>query len=272
MTDSDGKAGRISRRGLLRSALAGAMTAMPAGAQTRRPKKVIIGGGGIAGLCCAYELMKKGHQVTVLEAAARAGGHVRTVREGLADGLYVDGGAEHFTKPGYERYWGYVAEFALPYVADRRREKMLRWLDGKPRTEEQLADPEILSVMDFDRREIEFLRRHAWWELPNLYLAPYADSIADEYQPFGAGLDALDVMSLSDLLRQDHASPAAIRFFGGSGSALQAVWHNAILKRRGVPLFPRGIYRLRGGNHLLARDFRQTPGRRAPAGLSDHRD
>jgi monoamine oxidase len=69
-------------------------------------------------------------------------------------------------------------------------------------------------------------------------------------------------MSVSELLNKDHASPAAIRFFGGSGSALQAVWHNAILKRRGVPLFPRGIYRLKGGNHLLPETFAGRLGER----------
>ena len=79
----------------------------------RSPKRVIVGGGGIAGLCCAYELMKRGHEVTVLEASGSTGGHVRTVREGLADGLYADGGAQHFTKPGYDLYWGYVKEFNL---------------------------------------------------------------------------------------------------------------------------------------------------------------
>ena len=56
-------------------------------ALARTPKKVIVGGGGLAGLCCAYELMKRGHEVTVLEASDRTGGHVRTVRDGLADGL-----------------------------------------------------------------------------------------------------------------------------------------------------------------------------------------
>src|SRR5271163_968001 len=84
-------------------------------------KQVIVAGGGIAGLCCAYELVRRGHSVAVLEASGIVGGHVRTVRDGLADGLYFDAGAEHFTKPGYDLYWGYVKEFQLEYVRDVQR-------------------------------------------------------------------------------------------------------------------------------------------------------
>ena len=78
----------ISRREWMMAASAVAVRAQAAG-----PKKVIVAGGGIGGLCCAYELMQRGHEVTVLEASGRVGGHVRTVRDGLADGLYVDAGA-----------------------------------------------------------------------------------------------------------------------------------------------------------------------------------
>lgn len=49
-------------------------------AKARRCKRVIIAGGGIAGLSCAYELKKRGHDVTLLEASDRVGGHVRTIR------------------------------------------------------------------------------------------------------------------------------------------------------------------------------------------------
>ena len=54
------------RREVLKMAGALAMTSLPAvplRARTRRPKKVIIAGGGIGGLCCGYELMKRGHEV-----------------------------------------------------------------------------------------------------------------------------------------------------------------------------------------------------------------
>jgi len=76
--------------------------------KTSASKKIIVGGGGLGGLCCAYELMKKGHEVVVMEASGRHGGHVFTVHDGLSDGLYGDGGMEHITKPGYDRYWQYI--------------------------------------------------------------------------------------------------------------------------------------------------------------------
>src|SRR6187402_937712 len=116
------------REFIKRAALGGVGTMLLAGATTDEghatedrmsistsasPKKIIIGGAGIAGLCCAYELMKKGHQVLVLEAAGRYGGSVLTVHDGLADGLYADFGAENITKPGYQNYWKYVDEFKL---------------------------------------------------------------------------------------------------------------------------------------------------------------
>ncbi|HSI65302.1 MAG TPA: FAD-dependent oxidoreductase, partial [Candidatus Saccharimonadia bacterium] len=83
------------------AALLGIAGSRPSSAAAEARKKVIVMGGGIAGLCCAYELMERGHEVTVLEASRRTGGHVKTIRDPLPDGLYADVGAEHFTKPGY---------------------------------------------------------------------------------------------------------------------------------------------------------------------------
>ena len=238
----------LSRRDALKLTAA---TLMAAKAQARAPRKVIVAGAGIGGLSCAWELVRRGHEVVVLEASGRTGGHVFTFREGLDDGLYADAGAEHFTKPGYERYWSYVNEFKLPYRYYPRREHVLRWINGTMHTEEMLADPKVLAGLGLNQREIEYVKGHTFPELAGLYYAPYLDAFRDEYKPFAAGLNHLDQISTADLFRKDGASAGALAFIGGSGSALQSVWHAAILKLRGVPLFPPKVYRLVGGNQKL---------------------
>jgi monoamine oxidase len=276
-TSDDSNHAALSRRDLLKLGLAAGMglaagradaEAQAAAAQTSRAKRVVIAGGGIGGLSCAYELVRRGHDVTVLEAAGRTGGHVRTIRDPLADGLYVDGGAEHFTRPGYELFWGYVQEFgltALPYR--RRRENMVRLIDGTLRTEEMLADPKVLSGLGFNQREIEFLVHEPWWKLPALYFAPYLDAFRDEYRPFDAGLDHLDAVTYTQLLQKDGASAGFIRFFGDAqSSALHAVWHAALLKLRGVPLVPPEVFRLKGGNSTLTDTFTVRLGERVRLG------
>lgn len=247
----------VQRRDVLKmgaTLLAGGLAA-PLGCtrtRTTHAKKVIIAGGGITGLSCGYELMKRGHDVIVLEAAGRPGGHVRTLHEGLADGLYADLGAEQFTNPGYDLYWGYVKEFNLPYLYYPRRMGLVRFIDGKFRTEEELHNRRFLNKLGFNQREADFLAQNAWWNIPMLYFRPYVEKFKDEYKPYEAGLNPLDQTTLGDLLRKDGASDRAIRTIGDSNaSALHVIWHAAILNLRGVPLFPPDVYRLKGGNQLM---------------------
>src|SRR5215475_4935189 len=108
-------------------------------------KRVIVIGAGIAGLSCAYELMKRGHAVTVLEASGRPGGHVRTFHDPFADGLYADIGAEHFYYPGYTEYWRYLKEFALTAIPYPRRDNMTRFLNGERFTEDDLRASKVLA-------------------------------------------------------------------------------------------------------------------------------
>ena len=254
----------ISRRDALKLT-AGALMA----ATTQRTaRKVIVAGAGIGGLSCAWELVRRGHEVVVLEAADRTGGHVFTFRQPLDDGLYADAGAEHFTQPGYERYWSYVKEFELPHRYYPRRENILRFIGGKMYTAEMLADPKVLAGFGLNRREIEYIEKHTFPELAGLYYAPYLDNFRDEYRPFDAGLNHLDQVSTADLFRKDGASAGALQFIGGGSSALYSVWHAAILKLRGVPLFPPRVYRLVGGNQKLPDAFVERLGARIRLGLA----
>src|SRR5262245_57296392 len=86
----------VTRREFL-TALAAAAAPLPQLERfTRRgeTQRVIVIGGGLAGLCTAYELQALGHTVTVLEAQMRPGGRVRTLHEPFAPGVYVEAGAE----------------------------------------------------------------------------------------------------------------------------------------------------------------------------------
>src|SRR5271165_6325485 len=136
-TPDDRPLSHWNRRDALRLAASGVVASVAANESvvsirpaSRAAKRVVVAGAGIGGLCCAYELMERGHEVTVLEASGRPGGHVKTIHDPLPDGLYADVGAEHFTRPGYEQYWKYVEKFSLPFAPYPRRVDMFRRIDG----------------------------------------------------------------------------------------------------------------------------------------------
>ena len=236
-----------------------------------KPRKVVIGGAGISGLCCGYELMKAGFDVTILEASGRYGGHVFTGSDGLSDGLYADFGADHITRPGYERLLAYAEEFNIPVVPYPNAEGAwlpyndddLRMVGGKRFTNRMLADPGTLTRLGFNRREVQFLAAHPWYELQSLYLRSYADRIKDPYKPFGAGLDDLDKIPVTEIYRKEGASQAAIGYLGDEHtSALYTIWRMAAMKARGIPPSEGEMFRLQGGNEQLPIAFARRLGSR----------
>lgn len=235
------------------------------------PKKVIVAGAGITGLCCAYELMKSGHEVVVFEASGRHGGHVFTGRDGLSEGLYADFGADHITTPGYEHFFDYVKEFNLEVIPYPNAEGSdaspdpdgLKMIGGKFYSNAQLSDPAVLKQFGFNDREVQFLSKNPWYELKSIYVDKYLDKFKDENQPFGIGYDDLDNISVSDLLKKEGASPDALRFFGDKNtSALYFLWRLAIMKIRGIPYSEGETFHVKGGNQELPTAFAKKLGAR----------
>lgn len=235
--------------------------------QSAAKKKVIVAGAGIAGLCCGYELMKMGHEVVVMDASGRHGGHVLTSREGFSDGLYVDYGAEGFTKPGYEKFWKYTDEFNLSVRPYRHRINRLTRIDGEFYTDEMITKRNFeraKSLGGFNERESKYLSSNPLWSLETLYLEPYFEKFEDDYHPLGIGLDHLDEIPISEVYKKAGASKAAIEYLGGSQtSALFKIWQSFILKTREIPLHhPDHLYRLEGGNQVMTDAFARKLGSR----------
>jgi len=92
-------------------------------------EKIIIVGGGCAGLSAAYQLYKAGVPFTLLEATERVGGRVRFRENG--DIYYNDGAA--FTEPQWGTTFEYIDELGLTEQAHNQTNCAVYgfWLDGK---------------------------------------------------------------------------------------------------------------------------------------------
>jgi monoamine oxidase len=111
-----------------------------------QPKKVIIVGAGMAGLTAAYELQRAGHEPLVLEAQARVGGRVYTLREPFSHGLYAEVGAMRIPRT-HGLTMAYIEKFKLnvsPFTMDNPN--AYYFIGGRRyRAAEAKANPDVLG-------------------------------------------------------------------------------------------------------------------------------
>ena len=187
--------------------------AVPAEGLGSRPqpaKRVIVIGGGIAGLVAAFELARQGHEPIVLEAQHRVGGRVYTMRD-FAPGLYAEAGAMRIPKV-HDLTLSYCELFGLPmrpFVMGNPR--TLVHIGGERMTAEE-ADREP-GRLPFDLAENE--RGRTWTELWNEATREFRERYAIAGQP---GLDELlreyDQYSIREFLQRAGFSEGAIELYG----------------------------------------------------------
>ncbi|MEJ2482258.1 MAG: NAD(P)/FAD-dependent oxidoreductase [Gemmatimonadota bacterium] len=217
---------RISRRGFLRTgAMATGAAAflpwlplprdylrgpLPSRRPGERSQRVIVLGAGLAGLAAAHELVRAGHEVTVIEAQNRSGGRVHTIREPFADELYAEAGAMFAGGPHVGRY---AEEFGIDFVSPGtgsggsgafqyvvRGERFLMRRGGEaPEPQWPLALSAVEREMGLD----------GMWETYVMGVVPEIGNPFDTAWPPDE-LRKYDDMSFAEYLADRGASPAAI--------------------------------------------------------------
>lgn len=139
----------VTRREMIRRSVAASAGALLSSslvgcASNRRPARepggayrVIVVGGGFAGLACAYELRSAGVEVTVLEARNRVGGRVVTFTD-LVPGKTVEGGGE-LIGSNHPTWLAYAERFGLSMlpVSDLEDLSYPIFLDGVRLTDDE---------------------------------------------------------------------------------------------------------------------------------------
>ncbi len=110
------------------------------------PKRVIIIGGGMAGLTAASLLKNAGHQVVIVEGNNRIGGRIYTVREPFQPGNYLDMGAMRIPD-NHKLVMEYIKKFQLPvHVFNNSSPEDLIFTNNVLTTRKEYeANPDILN-------------------------------------------------------------------------------------------------------------------------------
>jgi monoamine oxidase len=240
----------IDRRDMIRRSLAAAAGVLISArggfaGQPASGKRVVVIGGGFAGMAAAYELSHAGADVTVLEARNRVGGRVVSFTDWWTNRVAMEGGAE-LIGTNHPIWLDYAQRFKLPFVKI---------------TEEDAEAPIVLNGRRLSGAESEAL----WKEMEEVLGRMNADAarIADAFEPWRSpGAAAWDARAQSDWIAAQSCSDlckagvdAQLVADNGVATAWQSYLGNlAQIKGGGVEKYwtETEVYRCRGGNQQLA--------------------
>lgn len=216
-----------------------------AGAQAAKAgKRVVVIGGGFAGLACAHELKSVGYDVTVIEARERVGGRVLTFTDFVKDRV-CEGGGE-LVGSNHPTWLNYAKKFDLEFL--------------ELSEEAELQSPAILDGKRLGQEEVDAAAEAG--EQIELALTSAAESISADEPWTSPRAAELDRMTVAEVVQKMDASPVAKKLF----TTLIAADNGVPVEKQsylGLLAMVRGgggatfwsdteIYRCKGGNARLA--------------------
>ena len=223
--------------------------------RSRSPKTVIIIGAGLAGLVSAYELTKAGHAVTLLEAQARPGGRVLTLRKPFPDGLYAEAGASFFSD-SHNYTLQYVRFFQLPIQPVRLLDPPVHYhVRGK-----------LITVAASGRADWPFALTPTevglgLYGMLDTYVRSKLGEVGDPTEPGWppAALVKYDGITFEEFFRRQGASPGALTLlrpiYGLLGDGIGSVSALQVLRDAAIGFSGKQWYSVKGGNDQLADAF-----------------
>jgi monoamine oxidase len=251
-------AGLIDRRAFLTLLAMAGVGACAQSTPRASGKRVVVLGGGLAGLAAAWNLANRGYEVRVFEAQGIPGGRVKTIRAPFKNGGYAEAGALRIpNNHGYTMKYIKLMGLESKLVAYEDDGKHLWYLEGKRFTTPEGKWPLEGLSQEEQTNPLAMLRR---------YWGPGFQAVGDPTRPQfpTASASTLDPYTLAEFFRKNGASEAWLKVFFAQEGTIGRVNALAVTALEGAPNDGEftTTYGLVGGNDQLPKALARALGER----------